>query len=108
MRQRDQSFQNQNVQSSERNAVLSNQMPLYQVCAHMSGFNLESVRNPGDAGFKSRVAKQIFYLFFGIFTFWQCNCRGPTANSVQIEHSTSVQHKGSPNHPQNEFYGLVL
>ena len=67
MRQRDQSSQNQNVQSSERNAVLSNQMPLYQVCAHMSGLNLESVRNAGDAGFKSRVAQQIIYLFLRDF-----------------------------------------
>ena len=57
-----------------------------------------SARQAGDPGFDSRVAQQNLLFIPGTFTFWHCNCRGPSADSVQIEHSSSVQHKGNPNH----------
>ena len=51
-----------------------------------------SARQAGDLGFDSRVAQQNLLFIPGTFTFWHCNCRGPSADSVQIEHSSSVQH----------------
>ena len=57
-----------------------------------------SARQAGDPGFDSRVAQQNLLFILGTFTFWHCNCRGPSADSIQIEHPSSVQHKGNPNH----------
>ena len=50
----------------------------------------------GNPGFDSRVAQQIFYLFMGLLLsgIATAECRGPSADSVQIEQSSSVQHKG--------------
>ena len=62
-----------------------------------------SARQAGDPGFDSRVAQQNLLFIPGTFTFWHCNCRGPSADSVQIEHSSSVQHKGNPNHSTSKI-----
>ena len=69
-----------------------------------------SARQAGDLGFDSRVAQQNLLFIPGTFTFWHCNCRGPSADSIQIEHSSSVQHKGNPNHStyKNDFKVVEL
>ena len=62
-----------------------------------------SARQAGDPGFDSRVAQQIFYLFLGLLLSGIATAEGLSADSVQIEHSSSVQHKGNPNHSTSKM-----
>ena len=62
-----------------------------------------SARQAGDLGFDSRVAQQIFYLFLGLLLSGIATAEGLSADSVQIEHSSSVQHKGNPNHSTSKM-----
>ena len=57
-----------------------------------------SARQAGHPGFDSQMAQQIFYLFLGLLLSDIATAEGPSADSVQIERSSSVQHKGNPNH----------
>ena len=43
------------------------------------------------------------YFLIGSFTIWHRYCRGPSADSVQLEHSSSVQHKGNPKHSTSKM-----